>query len=392
MPFWKTCLIRAGAIIGGSILLLIITAILLQDNPFYLFQEMFSYFMFSDTWDFFHKIAMLLLFAVAVTPGFKMKFWNIGAEGQFIMGGLACALCMYYGERLGWNGTLVIFMSLFGALFAGALWAAIPAVFKAFWNTNETLFTLMMNYVAILSARAFTEYVKGGTSTNPLSNLTVGTLPKLPIPQLANILIVILITVAIFVYLKYSKHGYEISIVGDSENTAKYVGINVKKAIIRTLVLSGALAGVAAFLLVNGNPRISSFSDGLEGGMGFTAIIVSWLAKFNPLYMILTSSFVVFLQESSKYAVNMLGLMDSSFADITVAIYIICLISCEFFIAYQIKMHRKPKFLEHFSLKKKKAAQSAATVTDAENAAEIVDNPKNDDTSTAVEEKTEEEK
>lgn len=337
MPFWKSALIRLAAVAAACVVILILGVCLIGGNPFTIFAEMFNgTFVSYDVWNLIHEICILLLVALALTPAFKMKFWNIGAQGQLLMGGLVCAMFMYYGQRLGWSDGGVIVLSLLGSVLAGALWAVIPAIFKAFWKTNETLFTLMMNYIAIQCVRSFTNHVKMGTATNPLSWLTVGWLPELGFEQLLNILIVAVITVLVFVYLKYTKHGYEISIVGDSENTARYASINVKKVIIRTLVLSGALCGIAAFLLVNGNSH--SFSEDTEAGRGFTAIIVSWLGKFNPLYMMLTSFLVVFLQVGSKNAVDMIpSLKDSSFADITVAVFIIFIIACEFFITYRIK-------------------------------------------------------
>lgn len=337
VPFWQAVLIRLAAIVCACVVVLILGAILVGGNPFNIFVEMFrGAFISYDVWDLVHEICILLLVALALTPAFKMKFWNIGAQGQILVGGLGCAICMYYGQRLGWGDGLVIILSLLSAVLFGAIWAVIPALFKAFFGTNETLFTLMMNYIAIQCVRSFTNHVKSGMATNPLNTLFVGNLPVVGFEQLLNILIVAIITVMVFVYLRYTKHGYEISVVGDSENSARYAGINVKKVIIRTLILSGMMCGFAAFLLVNGNSH--AFSESTEAGRGFTAIIVSWLGKFNPLYMILTSFLVVFLQVGTKNAVDMIpSLKDNSFADITVAVFIIFIIACEFFIAYQIK-------------------------------------------------------
>ena len=113
-----------------------------------------------------------------------------------------------------------------------------------------------------------------------------------------NILIVLVLTVAMYIYLKYSKHGYELSVVGESENTAKYIGINVKKVILRTMFVSGAVCGIAGFLLVGGTDH--TISSTTAGNRGFTAIMVSWLAKFNPIYMIITSLLLVFLSAGAS--------------------------------------------------------------------------------------------
>ena len=138
-----------------------------------------------------------------------------------------------------------------------------------------------------------------------------------------------------YIYLKYSKHGYEISVVGESENTARYIGINVKKVIMRTMLLSGALCGITGFLLVSGTEATNTV-----GGRGFTAIMVSWLAKFNPAYMILTSLLIVFFQKGAIQISTSLGLNDS-FADIITGIIIFFIIGSEFFINYSVKFRSK---------------------------------------------------
>ena len=242
-------------------------------------------------------IAILLSISLAITPAFKMKFWNCGAEGQVLMGGLATAACMFYfGGKLS-TGALVLVMFLASVL-AGAIWAVIPAIFKAFWGTNETLFTLMLNYVAIqMVCFCINIWVPSGSAT--LLPMWDYGLPKLfGKSYWLNVVIVAIITAIMYIYLKYTKHGYEISVVGESENTAKYVGINVKKVIIRTVAISGAVCGITGLLLVGGTDY--TISENTAGGQGFTAIMVSWLAKFNPLYMILTTFLVVFLKNGTS--------------------------------------------------------------------------------------------
>ena len=157
---------------------------------------------------------------------------------------------------------------------------------------------------------------------------------------LVNILIVAVLTVCMFIYLKYSKHGYEISVVGESENTAKYIGINVKKVIIRTMILSGALCGLAGFLLVAGTNH--TISKDLAGGNGFTAIMVSWLAKFNPIVMVLTSFLIAFLQRGAGEIATNFNL-NTSIADILTGIIIFFIIGSEFFLNYQIKTTKSKK-------------------------------------------------
>ena len=141
-----------------------------------------------------------------------------------------------------------------------------------------------------------------------------------------------------YCYLRYSKQGYEISVVGESENTARYIGINVKKVIMRTMLLSGALCGVTGLLLVSGTDH--TIATNTVGGRGFTAIMVSWLAKFNPAYMILTSLLIVFFQKGAIQISTSLGLNDS-FADIITGIIIFFIIGSEFFINYSVKFRSK---------------------------------------------------
>ncbi|MBE7013531.1 MAG: ABC transporter permease, partial [Ruminococcaceae bacterium] len=157
---------------------------------------------------------------------------------------------------------------------------------------------------------------------------------------LFNIIVVLLITVAMFIYLKYSKQGYEISVVGESEKTAKYIGIDVKKVILRTMAISGAICGVAGFLIVSGTDH-SLKSDSI-GGRGFTAIMVSWLAKFNPIFMMLTSLLIVFLQKGAS-KISEVYRLNSSFSDIITGIIIFFIIGSEFFINYNIKTNSKSK-------------------------------------------------
>ena len=228
------------------------------------------------------------------------------------------------------------------AVFSGMLWGVIPAIFKAEWKTNETLFTLMMNYVAIQLVEYFLKIAdKSGSNVVGPDLLSHGWLPDLfGVKYLLNIVIVAIITVLMYIYLKYSKHGYEISVVGESENTARYIGIDVKKVIIRTMVLSGAVCGLAGFLLVSGTNH--TISKTLAGGNGFTAIMVSWLAKFNPVLMVVTSFLIVFLQRGAgEIATNFR--LNESVADILTGVIIFFIIGCEFFINYEIKSTRAKK-------------------------------------------------
>ncbi len=287
------------------------------------------------------EIAILLSLALALTPAFKMKFWNCGAEGQALMGGLASIYCMIeFGDKLPY-GVLICVIAVTSIL-AGAIWGIIPAIFKALFNTNETLFTLMMNYIAT-QIIAYYVYIEGGGS-NVINPVDAGTFPKVGENEyFINIAIVAVITVLMYIYLRFSKQGYEISVVGESQNTARYVGINVKKVIIRTMLISGALCGVTGMLLVAGKDH--SINTNLVGGQGFTAILMSWLGQFNPFIMAIMTALVVFLRLGVEKVAD-ISLLNSSFSEIIIGIVILMLVGCEFFIQYSIKFRKNKKEAE----------------------------------------------
>lgn len=356
IKFGKGLLIRAAALAAALLVCGVLTLILTKNNPITIFKTIINGAVGNETriLETAYQTSILLIISVAVTPAFKMKFWNIGAEGQVIIGGLATAATMYYignafassfGNPLpAWAHVLLIAVMAVTALLAGAIWGVIPALFKSKWKTNETLFTLMMNYVAIQLTEAVRVTInKGGSGKVDSSILIHGWFPKLFGKEyLLDIIIVLAITAIIYVYLKYSKHGYEISVVGESENTARYVGINVKKVIIRTMALSGAICGLAGLLIVGGASH--SLDKNMAGGRGFTAIMVSWLSKFNPVVMIFSSLFLVFLERGAKEVASAPGIgLNESFSEILTGILLFFIIGCEFFINYRITFRKRNK-------------------------------------------------
>lgn len=341
LPFLPALGIRAAAVVAALIVSALVITLLSQQNPLEVYKSMFEG-SFGSTvriWNLLQNLAMLLCVSLVVTPAFKMKFWNIGAEGQVLISGLATIWCMFFlGGKIPLPLLLIVLLG--ASILAGVVWAILPAVSKALWNTNETLFTLMMNYIAIQMVAYFLKrYVKSGSGV--LEPMPQYGLPIIADNQyLLSILIVLALTVVVYIYLKHSKQGYEISVVGESVNTAKYIGINVKKVIIRTLAISGAVAGIAGFLLVGGiNHTISTTT---VGGRGFTAIMVSWLAKFNPLLMIVTSFLIVFMERGAEQISSDFD-VDPSISDILTGIILFFIIGCEFFLQYKIvfNKHRK---------------------------------------------------
>ena len=280
-------------------------------------------------------LSTLLCIGIALAPAFKMRFWNIGAEGQVLVGGLVTALIMVcFGNSLPAPALFAAMAA--GSIAAGALWGFVPAWFKARWNTNETLFTLMMNYVATSIVACATNLMRGqASSLGTLNKATkAGWFPILFSQRYTiNIILVLVLTFAMYAYLRYSKHGYEIAVVGESENTARYAGINVRRVIIRTMITSGAICGLCGFLLVAG--RDQTISTSTAGGNGFTAIIVAWLAKFNTFYMALISFLLVFLERGASEIASAYGLNEYA-ADIITGIILFFILGSEFFINYRL--------------------------------------------------------
>jgi simple sugar transport system permease protein len=265
-----------------------------------------------------------------------MQFWNIGGEGQVLMGGLAAAACMITLSGKLPNAVIILLM-IVTSILTGAIWGVIPALFKALWNTNETLSTLMMNYIATQLVAYFTivwEVPKGSGKIGIINqNSNIGWLPNIGNKYLLSIIAAVLVTIGMFIYLKYTKHGYEIEVVGESQNTARYVGISVEKVIIRTMLLSGAICGLAGLLLVGGiNHTITTT---ISDGQGFTGVMVSWLAKFNPIAMIFTSLLIIFMDRGAS-EISTAFELNQSFADILTGIILFFIIGCEFFIRYKI--------------------------------------------------------
>ena len=345
MPWYFSWCIRAVAIVLALVCCGLISTIVTKDNPIQIFATIFDG-SFGSSRKFMvllQNTAMLLCVALALTPAFKMRFWNLGGEGQALAGALAAAACMILMKDQ--SNFVVILCMVVTSICAGALWGAIPAFFKAKFGTNETLFTLMMNYVAIQLVAYFSvvwENPKGSGNIGVINpNTKIGWFPDLFGSKYAlNILIVALLTIGIYIYLNYTKHGYEISVVGESERTARYVGIKVEKIIIRTMLISGAICGLAGLLLVGGTNHTLNAS--IVDGRGFTAVMVSWLGKFNPIWMVLTSFLLVFLGRGAGEIATDFGLNDS-FGDILTGIILFFIIGCEFFIHYKLSLTKTAK-------------------------------------------------
>ena len=337
--------------VGGLVLALLIAGIfttILKPGKFGTFyQQMFlGVFDPSDgdiLWEFLETFGMLVLVAFALAPAFKMKFWNIGGEGQIIVGCITAAgICKFVPA----SDTVLIIMSLFGGIIAGMIWALIPALFKAFFNTNETLFTLMMNYVAFGLVGMFIEiWVPSGSHVMGL--ISNGNIPEIAgSGYFVNLVLIVAVVAAMIIYLKKTKHGYELSVVGESVNTARYVGINVRKVIIRTMLLSGAICGLIGFMLVCGHHH--TLSTTLTNNNGFTGVLIAWLGGFEPGPMILYAALVAFFQCGSTQAASSIGISYEEFSKIITGMFFLIVIASEFFVNYKVVLDKDKlhKFVE----------------------------------------------
>lgn len=339
--------VRFLAIVIGFLLSAIICALLFKTTPFSVIGEMFNGVFGTErrVWNAAKETALLLGVGLALVPAFKMKFYNLGGNGQILMGALAATACMFYlGGKMP-DGVINIVMVITSIL-AGAIWAVIPAIFKAFFKTNESLFTLMMNYIAaVIVELCITVWVPSGSGTlSPMIGAGNGNLPKIANNKyLLTLIVMAVIDVFMWLYLKKSKHGYELSVVGGSENTARYIGLNVKKVVIRTVALSGALCGVVGLMITGAFDY--SISSSTANNMGFTSIMVAWLAQFDPVAMIGTAFMIAFVTKGMGQVQTAFKITDNSVAQVVTAIIYFCIIACRFFISYKIVV-RNGSFVE----------------------------------------------
>lgn len=343
LKLWQKCLIKAGFILFAFLFSGILSTMVAPGSFLDFYQYMFEGTFFNEKifLNLLWQTALLFVIGVAITPSFKMKFWNIGAEGQCLMGGLGALIAMKFIAPHIPNFFAVLIELLFAILFA-ALWAVIPAIFKAFTNTNETLFTLMMNYIAmgIVAALVIAWSTSGSNVLGIVNPEThdgwlrfVGDFGN---SYIINILIIIIVALFVHLYLRFSKHGYELSVVGGSRDTAKYIGINTKSVIIRTLLLTGSVCGIAGFLMVAGASH--TVSSSLINGRGFSAILVSWLGGFSVPMIALYSFLVSFVSIGSSNAAAWIG-YSSTVGQVLSGFFFLVVIASTFFVNFKVHIH-----------------------------------------------------
>lgn len=290
----------------------------------------------------------LLITSLGVSLAFKMRFWNIGAEGQFIVGALiAMTFSLLIGDSLP-SPLGAIIIVLLGTL-GGGLYALFVAVLKVKFGTNETLMTLMLNYVAlyISSYTLKTDFYAVQGQGVPAFKVIAESLwlTEINIGKFSfdtALFVAVALVVIMFVYFKQSKQGYELNVVGDSPNTAKYAGMKVKWIIVRTMFLSGAIIGMAGALKLCGSSAGHTFSANITGGVGWTSIIVAWLAKLNPIGILIASLLMSILERGCAFARTSLGISESM-SDVLQGIILFTVLASDFFINYKVSFRKKIK-------------------------------------------------
>ena len=283
----------------------------------------------------------LLISSLGVTLAFKMKFWNIGAEGQIIAGAICASYFALFHADL--PHFLLIVIMFAAGIIGGGLYGLIPAFFKSKFGTNETLFTLMLNYIALYVI----VWLRDGAWADPES----GGFPKIarfaPNAQLDKVfgiqigwIIGLVLTVIVFIYLKFTKHGYEISVVSESHATARYAGMNPKKIMLRTMFFSGAVCGIAGMVQATGSDM--TLATSVAGGVGFTAIIVAWLAQLEPIAILIVSFLFSVLEKGSSVMQSTFGLSPYC-ADVLQGIILFFVLAGEFFIRYRLVVNGKER-------------------------------------------------
>ncbi len=290
------------------------------------------------------KAIPLMLTGLGVAIAFRMLFWNIGAEGQLHMGGFAAAgFALFIAPKLPpWLGLPGVIMAGF---LAGALWGVIPAALKAFVGVNEIITTLMMNYIAVL----WVEHLFYGPWKDPKGYGFPGTaefpeytwLPRFFGTRVhLGIVIALVAAVLLWVILSRTKWGYEIRVIGENPNAARYAGINWARNVLLVMILSAGLAGLAGMGEVAGISH--RLQKGLTVGYGYTAIIVAWLGKLNPWAVLLVAVLLAGLLVGGDQIQITMGL-PAAVSLVLQGIILFLVLGGEIFTQYRLRIERPSK-------------------------------------------------
>ena len=348
-PLWKkACFYLAAvvcALVLGALLLLSLGV-----DPVAYYTRMFTMGTIGNkiaykVWiNYLKEFVPLALTSVALSLAFKMRFWNIGGEGQFILGAIAAAFVAFKAGPV-LPGALTLILMCLAAMLVAGLYGLGVAALKVKFGTNETLMTLMLNYIA-LYVLIFIGEDKGAwnffldpESLRPVfaSFADIVSFPGIPLGRKFELNICVILTFLIgalvYVYLRYTKQGFEISVVGDSAGTAHYAGMKVKHIVLRTVFLSAALIGLAAAFKVG---TAGILSTAITDDVGWTGIIVAWLSQLNTIAIFLVSALICVLQYGSTVAAATFSQVDSSFANMLQGAILFLVLASDFFIRFKI--------------------------------------------------------
>ena len=348
-PLWKKCCLYLGAVVL-ALLLGAVLLISLGVDPVAYYTRMFTMGTIGNkiaykVWiNYLKELVPLALVSVALSLAFKMRFWNIGGEGQFILGAISAAFVAFKAGGVLPNGVTLLLMCLAAMLTAG-LYGLFVAALKVKFGTNETLMTLMLNYVALYilvflgEAKADWNFFLDAESARPVfaSFAKIVSFPGIPMGGKFSLNICVVLTavigVLVYVYLRFTKHGYEISVVGDSAGTAHYAGMKVNRIVLRTVFLSAALIGLAAAFKV-GTAGILSTS--ITDDVGWTGIIVAWLSQLNTAVIFAVSALICVLHYGSTVAAATFAQVDSSFANMLQGAILFLVLAADFYTRFRI--------------------------------------------------------
>jgi ABC-type uncharacterized transport system permease subunit len=292
------------------------------------------------------KATPILLAALACAIAFRMRLWNIGAEGQFIMGAFGASAIILApvlpAETSGW---IFIPVMILAGMAAGAAWGFIPGYLKSAFNVNEIISSLMLNYIAVawVNFWIFAVWTEGGFQMSPTFPKTAW-LPRLldyaqSVPVFSGLtthlglVFGIVAAVILWIVIYRSRWGYEIRLIGDNTRAARYAGINITRNTVLVMMVSGALAGLGGMSEVTGVVHRLQTSP-LNAGYGFTGIIVAWLGKLNPLVIIIVSILFGALILAGR------EIQPSGVPKMIQGIILVSLIASDFFLRYRIRVVR----------------------------------------------------
>ena len=353
-PLWKKVIFYIGAIffallVGGIILMAI------GVDPIAYYSRMFTMgtignkIAYKTFINYLIRFVPLALTSLGLSLAFKMRFWNIGGEGQFIMGSLAAA-AVALNLQEGIPAVVMLILMCMAAMLAAGLYGLAVAALKVKFGTNETLLTLMLNYVAlyllsyIMGTKAEWNFFLKAEDLRPVPQKLPenAMFPSFPIVDKFElnlcVILVFLIAALIFVYLKHTKQGYEISVVGDSAGSARYAGMKVNRIVLRTVFLSACLIGLAAAFKMG---TVGTLSTTITADVGWTGIIVSWLAQLNTWAILLVSALISLLHHGSVIAAATFKQVDSSFANMLQGFILFLILAADFMIRFKIIRNKK---------------------------------------------------